>query len=78
MRKFLEQLGLLQERYVVYNDSKSGIHLSKTSTFHLRSMHIDFMYQWIRDVLKSKQLYFEKVYTSENEVDMLKSLLRRT
>ena len=33
MRKFLEELGLQQEKYVVYSDSKSAIHLSKNSTF---------------------------------------------
>ena len=57
MRKFLAELGLKQEKYVVYNDSQSAIHLSKNSTFHLRSKHIDVRYHWIRDVLESNQLY---------------------
>ena len=71
MRKFLEELVLKQEKYVVYSDSRSAIHLSKNSTFHSRSKHIDVRYHWIRDVLESKQLYLEKIHTSENGSDML-------
>ena len=66
MRKFLKELGLKQEKYVVYCDSQSVIHLSKNSTSHSRSKHIDVRYHWIRDVLESKQLYLEKIHTSEN------------
>ena len=75
MRKFLEELGLKQEKYGVYNDSQSAIHLSKNSTFHSRSKHIDVRYHWIHDVLESKQLYLEKIYTSENGLDMLTKCL---
>ena len=42
--KILRKLGLKQEKYVVYNDSRSVIHLSKNSTFHSRSKHIDVRY----------------------------------
>ena len=52
MRKFLEELGLQQGKYVVYSDSQSAIHLSKNSTFHSRSKHIYVRYHWIRDVLE--------------------------
>jgi phosphoribosylaminoimidazole carboxylase (NCAIR synthetase) len=34
MKKFLQELGLQQVRYVLYCDSQSAIHLSKNSTFH--------------------------------------------
>ena len=44
MRKFLEELGLKQEKYVVYSDSQSTIHLSKNSVFHSRSKQIDVRY----------------------------------
>ena len=44
MRKFLEELGLQQAKYVVYSDSQSAIHLSKNFTFHSRSKHIDVRY----------------------------------
>ena len=50
MRKFLEELGLQQEKYVVYSESQSVIHLSKNSMFHSRSKRIDVKYHRIRDV----------------------------
>ena len=75
MRKFLEELGLKQEKYVVYSDSQSAIHLSKNLTFHSRSKHIDVKYHWIRDVLELKQFYLEKIHTSENGSDMLTKCL---
>ena len=60
MRKFLKELGLKQEKYVVYSDSWSATHLSKNSTFHLRSKHIDVRYNWISDVPESKHCIWRK------------------
>ena len=77
MRKFLEESGLKQEKYVVYSDILSVIHLSKNSTFHLRSKHIYVRYHWILDVLESKQLYLEKIHTSENGSNMLTKCLSK-
>ena len=78
MRKFLEELGLQQEKYVVYSDSQSVIHLFKNSMFHSRLKHIDVRYHWIRDVLESKQLYLEKIHTNKKGSNMLtKFCLRR-
>ena len=54
MRRFLEELSLCQENYIVFIDSQSAIHLSKNLTFHLRSKHIDVRYNWVRDVLETK------------------------
>ena len=51
MKKFLQELGLQQERHLLYCDSQSAFHLNKNPTFHSRSKHIDVIYHWIRDVL---------------------------
>ena len=51
--------------------TESVIHLSKNSTYHSRSKHIDVRYHWIRDVLEMKELQLEKVHTNENRSDML-------
>ncbi|CAN1237861.1 Retrovirus-related Pol polyprotein from transposon TNT 1-94, partial [Linum grandiflorum] len=48
LKKFLQELGIKQERYVLYCDSQSAIHLCKNPTFHSRSKHIDVRYHWIR------------------------------
>lgn len=77
LKKFLQELGLKQEKYVLYCDSQSAIHLSKNSTFHSRSKHIDVRYHWIRDVLDSKLLQLEKVHTDDNISDMLTKTLSR-
>ena len=68
-------MGLKQEKYVIYSDRQSVIHLSKNLTFHSRSKHNDVRYHWIRDVFESKQLYMEKMVTSKNRSDMLTKCL---
>ena len=77
MRKFLQELGFTQERYVLLCDSQSAIHLGKNSTFHSRSKHIDVRYHWIRDALDDKLLELEKVHTDDNGADMLTKSLPR-
>jgi len=67
MKKFLQELGLQQDRYLLYCDNQSAIHLSKNSTFHSRSKHIDVRYHWIRDALDEKLLYIEKIHTDDND-----------
>ena len=76
MKQFMGELGFSQERYVLYCDSQSAIHLGKNSTFHGRSKHIDVRYHWIRDVLDSNLLKLEKIHTDDNGSDMLTNLCR--
>ena len=71
MKKFLQELGLKQEGYAVYCDNQSVIHLSKNSTYHSRSKHIDVRYHWILDVFEMKELQLEKVHINDNGSDML-------
>ena len=77
LKKFLQELGLKQERYVLHCDSQSAIQLSKNSSFHSRSKHIDVRYYWVRDVLNDKLLQLEKVHTDENTLDMLTKALTK-
>ena len=71
MKKFLQELGLQQERYLLYCDSQSVIHLSNNPTFLSRSKHIDMKYHWIRDALKMKLFCLEKIHIGENGSDMM-------
>jgi hypothetical protein len=75
MKKFLQELALQQERYLLYCDSQSAINLSKNSTFHSRSKHIDVRYHWIRDALDEKLLHIEKIQTNDNGSDMMSKML---
>ena len=75
MNFFLQELGLKLERYVLYYDSQSAIHLSKNFTFHLRSKHIDVRNHCIRDVLDSKLLQLEKAHTDDNISNVLTKTL---
>lgn len=51
-------------------DNQSVTRLSKNSSFHSRSMHIDVCYRWIHDTLDSKLMEIEKIHTDENGSDM--------
>ena len=75
LKKFLHELGLMQETYNLYCDSQSVIHLCKNSSFHSISKHIDVRYHWLRDVLEEKQMHIEKVHTYENDFDMMTKCL---
>ena len=66
-----------QEKYMLYCDSQSAIHLSKNFTFHTRSKHINVRYHWIHNVLDWNLLQLEKVHTDDNILDMLTKTLSR-
>ena len=70
LKKFVRELGFDQGKYVLFCDNQSVIHLSKHTCFHSRSKHIDVLYHWICDVLNSKQMQLEKIYTDDNGADM--------
>lgn len=62
---------MAQGKYVLFWDNQSVIHLSKNSSFHSRSEHINVRYHWICDGLDSKLMEPEKIYTDDNDSDML-------
>jgi len=77
VKKFLQELSFVQDKYLLFCDSQSAIHLGKNSTFHSRSKNIDVRYHWIRDALEARLLELAKVHTNDNCVDMMtKTLLR--
>jgi arginyl-tRNA--protein-N-Asp/Glu arginylyltransferase len=56
MKNFLQELEHKQEKYNLFCDNQSAIHLAKNSSFHSRTKHIDVRYHWIREVVSSKLL----------------------
>ena len=77
MKHFMQELGFKQQHYVVYCDNQSDIHLSKNSTFHARSKHIDVRYHWMRDALNDNLFEIEKIHIDNNGSDMLTKTLPR-
>ena len=77
MKRFLQELGLKQEGYVVNCDSQSVIDLSKDSMYHSRSKHIEVRYHWLRLVVQQRSFQLEKIHTNKNPVDMLTKVVSR-
>uniref|UniRef100_A0A803L1D0 Retrovirus-related Pol polyprotein from transposon TNT 1-94 n=1 Tax=Chenopodium quinoa TaxID=63459 RepID=A0A803L1D0_CHEQI len=75
MKNFLQELGIKQDKYTLYCDSQSAIHLVKNPTFHARSKHIGVRYHWIREVFEAKLLHLEKIHTDHNGSYMMTKTL---
>ena len=75
MKNFLQELGMKQDKYNLCCDSQSAIYLTKNSSMHSRTKHIDVRYHWIRDVVSSKMIYLEKIHTYKNGSDMMTKTL---
>ena len=64
-----------QEKYSFHCNNQYVIHLCKNFTFYFRSEHIDVRYHWVRNVLDSKLLTFEKDVTPERKRNKKKNLV---
>uniref|UniRef100_A0A2N9EH16 Integrase catalytic domain-containing protein n=1 Tax=Fagus sylvatica TaxID=28930 RepID=A0A2N9EH16_FAGSY len=71
MKRFLQDLGLKQDEYVVHCDSQSALDLSKNSTYHSRTKHIDVRYHWLRLIIDQQLMQLRKIHTDKNPADML-------
>ena len=56
---------------ILHNDSHSAIFLTKNSTFHSKSKHIQTKYHFIRYLVEDKLVILEKICGSKNPADML-------
>ena len=77
LKRFLQELGLKQDGYVVNCDSQNAIDLSKNSVYHSCSKHIEVRYNWLRLVIEQQSFELEKIHTDENPVDMLTKIVSR-
>ncbi|CAA0813910.1 cysteine-rich RLK (RECEPTOR-like protein kinase) 8 [Striga hermonthica] len=77
LNRFLQQLGMKQERYDIHCDSQSALDLSKNAMYHSRTKHIDVRYHWLRQVVEEQQFKLEKIHTDENPADMMTKVITR-
>ena len=77
LKRFLQELGLKQDGYVVNCDSQSAIDLSKNFVYHSRLKHIEVRYNWLRLVIEQQSFELEKIHTDENPADMLTKVVSR-
>ena len=77
LQRFIGELGKEHDMGTLYSDSQSAIHLSKNSTFHSRTKHIQLEYHFIWSVLEDGELKLEKIHTSQNPVEMLTKVVTR-
>jgi ATP-binding cassette subfamily B (MDR/TAP) protein 1 len=75
MKNFLQEWDMKQEKYTLFCDSQSAIHLAKNPSIHSQSKHIVVRYHWIRDVVSSKLMHLEKIHTDKNCSDMMAKIL---
>ena len=54
MKDFIGELGIRQEEYRLYCDSKTAIHLAKNAAYHSRTKHIQWRYHWIRERVEDR------------------------
>ncbi len=77
LKRFLRELGVDRKEYPLFYDNQSAITLTKDSTLHVRSKHIDIRYHWIRDIINSGEIELKDVRTNENCTDMLTKVIAR-
>ena len=77
LKRFLQELDLKQDGYIVNCDSQSTIDVSKNSMYHSHSKHIEVRYNWLRLVIEQQWFELEKIHTDENLADMLTKVVSR-
>ena len=77
MKRFLQELCLMQDKYVVHCDSQNAIDLSKNATFHSCSKHIEVRYHWIRLVVEKQLMQLRKIHTKKNPANMLTKVVTK-
>ena len=71
LKRLVEELGLNQGGIQLHCDSQSAIYLAKNQAYHARTKHIAVRFHKIRELIVTKEMFLEKVHTSENVADML-------
>lgn len=65
MKKFFNEIGFRQEKYIVYCDRQNAIHLIKNAKFYLKSKHTNVRYHCVKDMFENKILEQTKFIVTE-------------
>ncbi|CAL2226787.1 unnamed protein product [Prunus armeniaca] len=68
-------MGITQDCVKLKCDSQSAIHLAKNQVFFGRSKHIEARYHRIRNWVKSKEIWIEKIHTDDNAAYFLTKIV---
>ena len=75
MRDFLSELGTKQEKFLLYCDNQSVIHLPKNVVYHSRTKHIQRRYCWLRQRVDENEFGLATIHTDDNGSQKLTKIL---
>lgn len=78
MEKFLQELGVEQENFVLFHDSLSVAHLGKNLRFHSKLKHNEVRCHLKQDSLETNTFSLKKIHSEENDSDMMTKTLLST
>ncbi len=67
----MSDLGLIQNKSIVFCNNQSAIHLTKNQMYHERTKHIDIRYHFIQDIISQGTIVVPKVSTHNNPGNMM-------
>ena len=70
MKKVLTDYGISQDTMVVYCDNSSAIDISKNTTQHSKTKHIEIRYHFIRDLVERKIVCLEYIPIEHQNADI--------
>ena len=74
----LQEYDVPQDTMTLYCDNMSFINISKSPVQHSRTMHIDIIHHFIRDLVDRKQISLEHINTKNQLVDISTKALDAT
>ena len=77
MKRFFQELGLMQDKYVVHFDSQSAIDLSKNVTFHSCLKNIEVRYHQSGLVVEKGLMQLRNIHTKKNSANMLTKVVTK-
>lgn len=67
IKRFLQQLNLKQDQYIIYCDSQSILDLNKNTTYYSHTKYIDMRYYWLGEMIEKQSIRLKKkIHNSKN------------